>query len=377
MDDVPLAKFQNSFSIFDYDEIDLIEKAKDLVNIPCRIFNCNDCVCSLLSFSKNYELLTLGDFNPICIQNDLITFLNEHYNIGSTLVIKSLINYCKEFNTSGFEAPSIYFNYIDICDSLLDNVGRIESNNIRFHIGSKISNSIIHLYDLNKYINYNLKFDNNSEVDYKKYCENSVRRKDSTTSTPCLEIVSDSKDVLELSNWSICSENLGKIIIRSSSSIQLNNFKTNNIESLILEPKDTQCKLSKQIFNLFISNYEFDTYNNYNDCIERIKIKNMSNLIDYYRNYKRYSIYNTNLPYSLKNINMYEILDIRDCIGLNNIIIKYPKSLKIVFTKDYKKAFKHYNWQYRESILKGELIIPSTLDGWYIYFENTIKEKER
>ena len=42
MDDVPLAKFQNSFSIFDYDEIDLIEKAKDLVNIPCRIFNCND-----------------------------------------------------------------------------------------------------------------------------------------------------------------------------------------------------------------------------------------------------------------------------------------------------------------------------------------------
>ena len=67
-------------------------------------------------------------------------------------MIKILINYCKEFNTSGFEAPSIYFNYIDICDSLLDNVGRIESNNIRFHIGSKISNSIIHLYDLNKYI---------------------------------------------------------------------------------------------------------------------------------------------------------------------------------------------------------------------------------
>jgi hypothetical protein len=73
---------------------------------------------------------------------------------------------------------------------------------------------------------------------------------------------------------------------------------------------------------------------------------------------------------------MYEILDVSDCIGLNNIIIKYPKNIKIVFTKDYKKAFTHYNWQYRESILRGELIITSTLDGWYIYFENTIKEKE-
>ena len=153
--------------LFDLEETDFENKVNSIVNIPRCIYKEEEKICKSFSYSKHCRVdsKSFSD-EPICVDNDLITFLNKEHKIGSVLVIKEIDNFIKEFNISGFEAPAIYINNFS-SNSFKDNIGKLVGNNIHFNVNKSITNADILLHSMDEYRGYKLYFNNNKDVDYK------------------------------------------------------------------------------------------------------------------------------------------------------------------------------------------------------------------
>ena len=355
------------------DEDELIGGANNMIELPIRIAKYEDKYSQSLSFSHKCRVSSSSvTNNPISVDGDLLRFVNPYDKVGSVLLFKEIKDFTKEFKISGFEAPAIYFNLIPKCDNLKDKVGNLISNNIHMHICNTLNNVDIELKDLSKYGDYKLYFDNNKEIDYTKYTENVVKGKMSVLVPPCLEIINDEKSSqLELSNWNIKGGNkLTRLLLTTPNKIQLNNFKTKNVQEFIIISKDnsTTNGLSKQLYDLFESNYIFHAWDNKgHDSTVELSVKSLKDIINYYSEPNRYVHYGLELPFKLKDIYLSDILDIRDMIDLKHIIIKYKK-VDFIITKDINKAELYWGWQFREAVEKGKTNPPKTKDDWYISF---------
>lgn len=363
-------------NIFDDEDI-LISDLLNNANIPIRVKSQKDDYSKSLSFSKRCRVnpFQFTD-NPISMYNNILSFVNPNYNVGSVLVFKSIKDFTKEFNIKGFDAPSIYFNIITNDINLYENVGYLYSNNIHMNINDSISNVRINTKNSFEYSSNLLYFNNSKDVDYTKYDGNIVNDRISILKQPCVEVVSLNKSgSLELNNWIINGCDNTRLIIKTCNKLIFNNIHSSNIRDLFITCKLNNLNkgLAKQFFQLFDNQHKYNVWDNVGfDSVVELKCKTLKDIISYYNNNERYVVCGMELPFKIKDIKLTDILDISNMIGLENIVVRFNK-VKMIITKNKELTKSNYSYQYRDALTKGLVTLPETSDGWYISFSSFTK----
>ena len=363
-------------SIFDDEDI-LSNDLLNSVNIPIRVKSQKDDYSKSLSFSKRCRVNSFQFTDiPISMYNNILSFVNPIYNVGSVLVFKSIKGFTKEFNVVGFDSPSIYFNLISNTTNLYENVGMLYSNNIHMNIGSSISNVKITTKQSSEYSSNLLYFNNSKDVDYTKYDGNTVKGKTSILNQPCVEVVSLNKSGnLELNNWEINGCENTRLIIKTQNKLIFNNLHTSNIKDLFITCKLNNLNggLAKQFFQLFDGMYKYNVWDNSRfDSVVELSSKTFKDIISYYNDNERYVTCGIELPFRVKDVNLTDILDVSNMNGLENIVVIFNK-VKMIITKNEELAKSNYSYQYRDAVSKHIISPPMTRDGWYVAFSNFTK----